>query len=305
MSWLQQLTDELTTRGVRGPALRRIVLELRDHIECEPGCEARLGNPSALAASFADELATSRTRRGALWAFGALAGAAAVLALSQITINHAGGYPGFNHGLSQFLFWPALLGLTVAPQVALVAGTLAAWRALRRRGAASLPAAELGLIARRTRVALAAGLATMLGLGFYVVNFIAHFPIWYEIVVAALAAVAAVALVVAWRIVARAETVSSSAAGPSGDIFDDLPIIGWTWLRRRPWLLGAGASLLVAALMAAGAGHAEHSLAEGLQRGGAEGVAAALGFLVLGRAIGVNARSADDGGESGYPSIEA
>jgi hypothetical protein len=297
MSWLQQLTDELTARGVRGSALRRIVLELRDHIACEPGCDARLGDPSALAAEFADELATSRTRRAALWAFGALAAAAGVLAASQIAINHAGGYPGFDRGASGFIFWPALLGVTVAPQVALVAGTLAAWRALLRRGAVSLPAAELALIARRTRVALLAGLLTMLGLELYVVNFVARFPVWYEIVVAGLAAVAAAGLVVAWRVVSHAGTVLSTAAGPPGDVFDDLPVIGWTWLRRRTWLLGAGASLLVAAAMTAGTGHAEKSLAEGLQRGVAEGVAAALGFLVLGRAIGVNARPPQDDAE--------
>jgi hypothetical protein len=287
MSWLQQLADELTARGVGGRDRRGILDELRDHIACEHGSVDRLGDPRELAGSFADELATSRIRRAALWTFGALAAAALVLAVSQVAINHAGGYPGFDHGLSQLLFWPALLGVTVAPQAALVAGTLAALRAVRRRRTASLPAAELALVARRSRVALAAGLATMAGLGIYVVNFVTHFPVWYEVVVAGLAAVAAVGLVIAWRTVARAGSVVCGAEGPAGDVFDDLPMIRWDWLRRHPWLLGALASVLAAGVITAGTGHAEHSLIEGLQRGIPEGLAAAIGFIVLGRAIGV------------------
>ena len=301
MSWLQQLADELSARGVRGADQRRIVAELRDHIACEPESVRRLGDPRALAASFADELATSRTRRCALWSFGALAAAALVLAVSQVAIARAGGYPGFDHGVSQILFWPAFLGVTIAPQVALVAGMLAALRAVRRKRVASLPAAELDLISRRARVALAGGLATMAGLEIYVVNFVTQFPVWYEVVVAGLGAAAAAGLLVAWRAVAGAGTLLSSAAGPAGDVFDDLPMIGWNWLRRRPWMLGAFASILVAAVMTAGAGQAEHSLAEGLQRGVAEGVAAALGFIVLGRAIGVRG----PGPAEPYPPTEA
>lgn len=297
MSWLDQFAGELGTRGIGGRDRHRILDELRDHIACEPASVERLGDPRTLAATFADELATARTRRCALWAFGALAAAAFVLAVSQLTIARAGGYPGFDHGVSQFLFWPALLGVTIAPQAALVTGTLAALRAVRRRRTPTLPEAELALIARRSRVAVACGLATMAGLEFYVINFVAQFPLWYEVGVAGLAVVAAVGLVVAWRMVGFARAVRSDAAGPAGDLFIDLPIIGWAWLRRRPWLVGALASLLAAAVMTAGAGNAEHSLAEGLQRGAAEGIAAAVGFLLLGHAIGVAEPAQDDPAE--------
>ena len=44
---------------------------------------------------------------------------------------------------------------------------------------------------------------------------------------------------------------------------------------------------LAGVIMAAFESHAEHSLAEGVQRGIVEGLAAALGLAVLGRAIGV------------------
>ncbi len=142
MSWAQQLADELTACGVLGRERRRIVLELQDHIACEPGCQERLGDPHELAARFADELATDGARRGAFAAFGALVLAALALIVSQLAIGHAGGYPGFDHGHSLALFLPAALGMFIAPQAALVAGTLAALRALRRLRRAVLPAAE-------------------------------------------------------------------------------------------------------------------------------------------------------------------
>jgi hypothetical protein len=75
MSWLETLSAELRARGIIGREHHRIVLELRDHITCEPGCEDRLGDPEELAAEFADELATDRARRSALDAFAALAAA--------------------------------------------------------------------------------------------------------------------------------------------------------------------------------------------------------------------------------------
>ena len=105
---------------------------------------------------------------------------------------------GYSNGISTLLFFPALFGMVVAPQVALVAGTLAAWRALRRR-----------------------------------------------------------------RVASR-----------------------WRWLRSRPWLLGGLAALAVGLALGAFEAHAEHSVVEGIQRGMFEGFVAAVGFVVLGRAIG-------------------
>lgn len=287
MSWLDTLAAELGARGVPAPQRRRIVLELRDHIDCEPGCEDRLGDPRELAVSFADELATSRARGSAFWSVGALALSALALITSQLAIGHAGGYPGYDNGISIALFIPALLGMLFASQVALVAGSLAALRAARRRRAPRLPAAEIALIERRTRVALVGGFATIGGLALYLVNFAPRLPGWYLGLVAALAAVAAVALLGAFRGLTRAQAIVSGVGGPGGDVFDDIPIIGRYWLRRRPWRLAVIGSLLIGIAAVLFTAHAERSLIEGLERGIPEALALALGFAVLGRAVGL------------------
>ena len=203
MSWLDDLSLELHARGVPRRERTRIVLELDDHIATEPGCEDRLGDPRALAIRFADELATARARTSAFATFVALAAAAVVLVVSQITLGRFAGYPGYSNGISTPLFFAAILGMVVAPQIALVSGTLAAWRAVRRRRVPSLAAAEIALIQRRTRVALGAGFATMAGLELYVLNFSQRLPGWWLGSVGALAAVAGVGLFVASRILGR------------------------------------------------------------------------------------------------------
>ena len=285
MSWLDDLSGELYARGVTRRDRVRIVAELSDHIACEPGCEERLGDPRELATSFADELATAEARRSAFATFGALAVAAVALVVSLITLARFAHYPGYSNGLSTALFFPALLGMVVAPQVALVAGTLAAWRALRRRWVTSLPAGEIALIHRRARVALAAGFATMAGVELYVVDFSERLPAWWLGLAGGFAATAGFGLWAAARTLARARTIVSGAAGPAGDIYDDLPVVGSGWLRARPWLLGALASLAVGLALGAFEAHAEHSVIEGIQRGLFEGLAAAVGFVLLGRAI--------------------
>ena len=208
------------------------------------------------------------------------------MVVSQLAIGAAGGPPGFEHGHSLVLFVPAALGMLLAPQLALVAGGLAAVRALRRRRAAALPAAELALIRRRTWVALLAGLATVLGLELYVVDFSSVLATWWLALVGGAAALAALALLAAMRALSRAGEIVSELDGPSGDVFDDVPLPGSRWLRRRPWCLGAFAALGVTAVMTVFVAHAERSLVEGLERGVVEGIAAAVGFALLGRALG-------------------
>src|SRR5262245_56794248 len=73
MSWLEQLDGELKARGVPGRARRRIVLEFEDHLRCDPASRARLGDPAALAQAFADDLASSTSRKAAIGSFGLLA----------------------------------------------------------------------------------------------------------------------------------------------------------------------------------------------------------------------------------------
>ncbi len=273
------------------------MLELEDHIGCEPGCEERLGDPGALAATFAEELATARARRSAFHAFWALALVAVAMALSQLVIGQAGGYPGFDHGLTLALFVPAFIGLFIAPQVALVAGTLAGWRAFRRRRTQSLPAAEIGLIERRTRVALVAGFAGLGGLALYLVDFVTIFPAWYLMLVGGSALLAGTVMYASYTGLVRARGIVSACPGPAGDVYDDLPLP--RWLRHRPWRLGAIGALAVAVVSTVGLGHAERSLSEGLQRGVLEGVAAFIGYVVLGKAIGLLASRAASASASG------
>ncbi len=290
MSWVQRLSIELIARGVPRRERARIVLELEDHIACEPDCEERLGDPRELAAGFAEELATSRARLTAFRAFWTLALAAVALALSQLAIGHAGGYPGFTSGLSLVLFVPALLGLFVAPQVALVAGSLAALRAVRRRRARSLPAAEIELIERRTRVALLAGLGTVAGLGCYVLDFVLVLPGWYLLLIGGSAAVAGAALLSAMGGLREAAAIVSHNPGSAGDVYDDVPVPGRRWLRRHPWWLGVIGSVGLAMIATLGQAHAERSLSEGLQRGTLEGLIVLIGYALLGSAIGLFTR---------------
>lgn len=286
MSWLDRLDAELRARGVPRRDLRRIHLELSDHIACEPGCEDRLGDPRSLAITFAEELATARARGSALTTFTALALTAAALTFSQLTVPRAGGYPTFSAGLSLLLFMPALFGMLVAPQAALVAGGLAALRALRRRRVPNLPAAEIALINRRARIALVAGSAIVAGLELYVVDFSPRLPGWWVISTGGLGAAAGAALVLAWRALTRAQTTVSERAGRAGDLYDDLPLPRWGWLRNGPWRLGALAVLAASLAVTMFEAHAEHSLLEGVQRGTFEALAAAVGLALLGRAIG-------------------
>ncbi|HEX3872766.1 MAG TPA: hypothetical protein VHW26_01385 [Solirubrobacteraceae bacterium] len=292
MTWTQQLADELGRRGVSARRRATILLEIEDHIACEPASEQRLGDPRELAAEFADELGTQAARGAVQWVFGALALTAGALAVSQLAIGSGGGYPGFDNGYSVALAIPAILLMFVAPQVALVAGSLALLRSLRRRRAPILPQAEIDLLRRRAWVGAGAGLACAIGLELYVIDFLAVMHTTWIVLVGALSATAIVAICAAGAHLRATGRVIVGASGPSGDIFDDLPLLGF--LRGRPWLLCAIVAGGVGVLMAVAEWHAESSLSEGLQRGAFEGVAAAVGFLALGRAIG--ARSDDAGG---------
>jgi hypothetical protein len=287
MSWLLALDSELRIRGMRGRDRERIVLELADHIECDPGSEERLGDPATLAATFVDELVTAKSRRAAFDVFTALAATAVVLAVSQAGLGQIG-YPGFNGPLGQVLVWPALFCVVLAPQVALVCGTLGALRAFRCRGATVLPAAEVALITRRARLGLAAGVAVTVGVALSLAAAWQQLPAAWLGLAGGLGAVAVAALVHSWRGLGAVRRLRSSTAGPGGSVYDDLPVLSWRWLRVKPWRLGVLTSLLAAVLMTALEVRVEHSLAEGLQRGLIEGLAAGLGFALLGRAIGAH-----------------
>jgi hypothetical protein len=284
MTWLDDLEAELETVGLTARDRRAIVLELADHLACEPSSEPRLGDPRTLARQFADERATQAARGSAREVFAALVLAAIALLASQLSTGPAGGYPGFDQGHSLLLAIPALTGMVLGPQVALVAGSLALWRALRQRRQPMLPGAAVALLRRRAWVGLGGGLATTLSLELYVIDFTGILPAWWLALVGATAAVATVALLAVAARLRRAAALVVTTSGPAGDLFDDLPPL--RTLRGHPWRLCAIVAGGVAVAMTVVGWQAEQSLAEGLQRGIVEGLAATAGFVLLGRAIG-------------------
>lgn len=174
MSYLEALSRLLGRRGIRGRLRERILLELDDHLRCEP--EARLGDPEELSAHFADELGGERARRAALVAFGSPAVVGLAVAVTEASLTS---YPDVFSGSSIAL--AALAGLCVfaVSQVAFVAGSLALLQSLRLRGRPSAPAAEVDLLRRRTGVALGSGGLVALGLTLYAVNFWGRLPAWW------------------------------------------------------------------------------------------------------------------------------
>jgi hypothetical protein len=288
VSWLSEFEAELIERRIRPAARERLLAEFADHLACEQGSSTRLaltrlGVAREIAGQYADELAADDARHGALGVFAALACATVAFFVEQVTLGRIG-YPGFDHGYSTALALAAIAALVLGSQVALVAGSLAAWRALRRRRDAVIPAAEIALLRRRSTVGLAAGLVTTIGLLAYVVNFIGVLPVWWLALSGTLAAGATAALVAARQALAHSSSTVALASGPAGDLFDDIPLL--RVLRAHPVLLCAAGALASGLAVTIAEWHFEHSFAEGLQRGIFEALALSAGFALLGRAIG-------------------
>jgi hypothetical protein len=276
VSFLSEIDGALADQGVRPRARRQIVDEFRDHIACEPEAVARLGDPTTLAQTFAAELAGDEARRCTRNTFGALSLAAVALVAGQLLIHAAGGYPDYNKGTSTPLALAAIAMITIAPQVAFAAGSLAALRAWRRRRARQLPDAEVALIHRRGAVGRTAGIVTCLGMLVYVANDTQRLAGWWLIAQAAMAMVALGALVAARTESRACATTVGAVSGPAGGLAVDLPPLAW--LAARPWT--AWAIITTAAFLATAAftGHAEGSLVEGLERGGLESIALGAGL---------------------------
>jgi hypothetical protein len=209
--------------------------------------------------------------------------------LGQLLIPAAGGYPAYDHGRSTALALAAILAMVCAPQVALVAGLLAAWRAVRRRSLRVLPDREVALIHRRSRIAAVAGLVTSAGMLAGAYNFSGQLAGWWVLVQAGLGGLAALALIAAVRRSLDAWHVVGGVDGPSGGFAADLTVVGdpasLVAVRQHLGIAVAAAIILITAATVAFTGHAERSLVEGLERGGFEAVfliAAALaarGFM--------------------------
>jgi hypothetical protein len=288
LTYGDDLGRALADVGIGGRLARRIVSEFEDHLECDPTATDRLGDPSMVAREFANQLAAVRARRSALAAFVALAGAAAALAGPLVAVDYAGGYPDIFDGRSFTLTALAGIGMFIAPQVAFVAGLLAALRALRRRNTAVLPAAEVELLHRRVKVALIAGTSTMAGVVLYAVNFTAQMPSWWTSLAIACAIATLPGMGLAAAELGRARTLRPLAVGGSGGLGDDFPLPAVRRLEARPWALGVAVGVPVVVLTFAAGGLAEGNLASGSLDAVVEALAFFAGFVALRRFLGIS-----------------
>jgi hypothetical protein len=275
--YLDDLGRELARVGIRGQLRDRIVAEAADHLA--EGEVERFGDPADLARQFADELATARSRRATLAALVALAVAAAVFAAAWLLAAVAGRWGDIFSGEWAPLGVAAALGMLICPQFSFAAGLLALLRVARRRHERRLPAAEVALLLRRTRVALAFGAASLASVAVYAFEFRAQFSSWYVLSVAPAAAASLLPLAGAAAYVRQAAAVKSSVPGEAGDVFDDLPLD----LPRRQWLLLALTAVAVGfpALVAGGVTN------EGPRNAVVELVLVVAGFVALGKKLGL------------------
>jgi hypothetical protein len=283
MSYLDELSSELTNVGISGSLRRRIHAEISDHLACDP--DADLGAPRELARQFADELGTSRARRAGLASFLALAVAGTLFGVAFATSPA----PAFGYGGapdSQFLGGLANLVAILAPQLAFVAGTLAGLRALRRRSDRVIPRAEAAIIARRALVGICAGLASMLALALMAIEYHRDVASWWMTLALVGSAVGAAALasVTPWAF--SALRTRPAACGSAGDLFDDFGELVPMRLRGRPWAFAVTVAAGVAIAVTI-AGVAGSDGFDGAVRGVAEAVACLAGFAMFGRFLGL------------------
>jgi MFS family permease len=275
VTYIVRLDVELGRVGIRGRLRARILAEAADHLA--EGEESRFGDPAVLARLFADELATDLSRRASFAAFGALAAAGTGIAAAWLAAA-AAGWPDIASAQWAPLGVLAAIGMLVCPQVSFAAGMLMALRAFRRRRERRLPAAELMLLGRRTRVALSFGALSLAATGLYAFEFRAQLDSWYGTWVPIGTAALLLPLAAGAALTLRAAAVRSSFAGEAGDVFDDLPVR----IPRKPWLLcvGTAAAVALAALIGA-PGH------EGIRNASVEVVLVVAGFLTLGKRLGL------------------
>ena len=277
MTYVDELSRELTRRGIRGGTRRRILGEVDDHLRSAPGGEERFGSPAAIANEFAAELGSHASRRAAFVAFAALAVAGAVYATAFVSQAFAS--PP-SETLAPALGAVALAAMVLAPQLAFVTGALALVRALRRRGR-TMPTAELTILHRRTVVALASGVATMGALALYGHEFAPSLAGWWTTATYSCATSAALLLLAASVPAARAARFKPELAGPAGDVFDDLG-----FATGDPWRLACWVALAVGVAVWL-AGIVQGDPIDGLVRGIFEAGACLAGFAALGRYLGL------------------
>jgi len=279
VTWLEDLRHELAVAGIPGGRRRRIIIELDDHIRCDPSAAERLGDPSALARRFADELGTALSRRAAFAVFLALAlfGLLFGALMASLDVAHF-------RSTDPNLLGPAVIFGT---QIAFVGGTLAVLRAWRLRRAVSVSAADAAVLLRRAAFGLGGGLLTVGGVAVGASQVPAHVSSWFTPLAYTTAAVGALTITAAGLALGRAVRLKPIAPGPAtGDLVSDLGPLVPEPLRGGPWRLALAIAGLVALCIAV-AGVAQADPFDGLARALLDGLACLAGFAVLGRWLGL------------------
>jgi hypothetical protein len=284
MSYVRELCAELERVGVSRRLRGRILAEISDHLTCDP--DAALGRPVDLACRFADELGTRRARRAALETFVALAIAGASFAAAFLTAGVTDPYATRVDASSGLLGYLGIVLVLAAPQLALVAGSLAALRAFRYRHDPIIARSEAVVIGRRSAVGLAAGLASMTGLVLVALELQRRPAGWWATLTVSGAVIGACALAIATPAVWSAWRLRPVARGRAGDIFDDLGGLVPSGPRGHSWRLAAVIAGTIALIITL-AGLAQSDGIDGALRGSADGLACLAGFGLLGRCLGL------------------
>jgi hypothetical protein len=268
VTFFAELRRELSARGIESGRIRRIVLELEDHLVCNP--EATLGEPADIAEQFAAQLRVARTGRATVGGFASLAVTAALVAASTTAVSHAGGWPDLFGARGTLV---ALTGLAAmfAGQVSFVAGVLGAELWLRHPE-------ELWLVQRRMAVALAAALVVIVADGVDTMALRSVMPGWWF-------AFAGSAALFSAALLAAAAYGLRSATRLTPDRFRRAAA-GWS----TAWVVTVGVAAVAA--MTLGSGLAERSWIEGAFRGAVESVAFAAGFAAFGQRLGLRRTAA-------------
>jgi hypothetical protein len=286
MTYIDDLATELAALGIRGRLRRRILIEIGDHLACDPN--AALGSVDELAGRFADELGTAYARRAALVSFTALGIAGTLLGVTFLSASSAGLSWSSAHPRSALLGLAAVAVLAVASQLAFVSGLFGGVRAFRHRGEHVVNRSEATVIVRRAELGVAAGLATMGGLALLVVEFDRGLAGWWTAFAVTGAIAGSAALAAAAPVVMAARRVRPATAGLAGDLFADIGPLAPPPLRGHPWRLAftvaGGLALLITA-----AGALQADGLDGALRGLADATACVVGFALLGRRLGLRA----------------
>lgn len=313
MTYLNDLDSELLRAGIPARRRRRILTEFTDHLAEDPAAE--LGAPEDLARQFADELGTRLARITAYRAFGVLAVAAITLLVMFFEGGRTwGGWVGYgSHPYSGFMpsWWvPLMVVWFVTAQVALASGSLALLRAWQLRRERVITAGDAAVINRRVALGLAAGAFTMLLLP--ATDLMLARPLiyrlpggaierqadrwhsllesyghpWWSYVAIIGGPLLIIAMLAMLPSVMAATRLRPSRTGVAGDLLSDVgPEISKRFAATPERIAVALSATILLVMLAVGA--SSDDAVDGLLRGILDAGACMIGFVVLGRYLGL------------------